>query len=189
MALWLRPVTPPSIVMGRCCSKLSLLTHFLTPRHLLICKCRAHRPEFKMLHLDWPSGLAVRESNKWHWQELEYESKLTFCRPTIRPLEEVVSAYNALAKPLQNNSELNSFLTTYFGRAGSELSPVPESELQTDPTFLANVSSPDVSDFVRQVIDIWPDLTRRYVGGANCSGCVNSFIPVNRTFVVAGGTC
>ena len=38
-----------------------------------------------------------------------------------------------------------------------------------------------------QVIDIWPDLTRRYAGPSNCTGCVDSFIPINRTFIVAGG--
>lgn len=99
----------------------------------------------------------------------------------------MIAGFNNLTKPLSNNTELNDFLTTYFGRAGSELSPVPEDELETDPTFLANVSSADVSDFIRQVIDIWPELTRRYVGAANCTGCVDSFLPINRTFVIAGG--
>ena len=67
------------------------------------------------------------------------------------------------------------------------MEPVPTEELETDPEFLDNVNSSVIVDFTRQVIDIWPDLTRRYVGAGNCTGCVNSFIPVNRTFVVAGG--
>jgi alpha,alpha-trehalase len=44
-----------------------------------------------------------------------------------------------------------------------------------------------VRSFIRQVIEIWPDLTREYVGAGNCTGCVRSFIPLNKTFVVAGG--
>jgi alpha,alpha-trehalase len=52
---------------------------------------------------------------------------------------------------------------------------------------LDNINSTTVSEFVSKVIDIWPDLTRRYAGPGNCTDCVNSFIPVNRTFVVAGG--
>jgi alpha,alpha-trehalase len=52
---------------------------------------------------------------------------------------------------------------------------------------LDNVNSSTVANFTSQVIDIWPDLTRRYAGPGNCTECVNSFIPVNRTFVVAGG--
>lgn len=55
------------------------------------------------------------------------------------------------------------------------------------PDFLEGVNSSTVEDFTRKVIDIWPDLTRRYVGAGNCTGCVSSFLPVNRTFVVAGG--
>jgi alpha,alpha-trehalase len=88
---------------------------------------------------------------------------------------------------LSNNTELNDFLTTFFGEAGSELAPVPTDQLTTNATFLRNVNSSTIESFISQVIDIWPDLTRTYVGSGNCSGCVSSFIPVNRTFVVAGG--
>jgi alpha,alpha-trehalase len=112
---------------------------------------------------------------------------LTWSRPTTRPLDEVLAAFSNLTRPIQNNTELNDFLSTYFGEAGSELEPVPTDELETDPKFLDNVNSSVLVDFTRQVIDIWPDLTRRYTGAGNCTGCVNSFIPVNRTFVVAGG--
>lgn len=108
-------------------------------------------------------------------------------RPTIRPLNEVLAAFQNLTRPIQNNTALNTFLTTYFGQAGSELEALPTSQLTTQPDFLDNVNSSIVANFTSQVIDIWPDLTRRYVGGGNCTGCVSSFIPVNRTFVVAGG--
>jgi alpha,alpha-trehalase len=112
---------------------------------------------------------------------------LTLYRPTIRPLDEVLTAFQNLSRPIQNNTALNDFLTTYFGKAGSELQPLPEDELEVQPDFLESVNSSVVEDFTRQVIDIWPDLTRRYVGAGNCTGCVSSFLPVNRTFVVAGG--
>lgn len=115
------------------------------------------------------------------------ESELTFTRPTIRPLDEVITAFNNLSRPIENNTALNDFLTTYFGEAGSELEAVPPDQLETQPDFLDNVNSSTIADFVSQVIDIWPDLTRRYVGGGNCTGCVDSFLPLNRTFVVAGG--
>ncbi|ORY09166.1 Six-hairpin glycosidase-like protein [Clohesyomyces aquaticus] len=97
-----------------------------------------------------------------------------------------------LARPFEdsktfNNTALNEFLGKYFGKAGSELEAISPDLLETQPDFLSNVNSSTVSDFISQVIDIWPDLTRRYVGAGNCSGCVTSFIPVNRTFVVAGG--
>lgn len=117
-----------------------------------------------------------------------FEDSKTFVDlPTTRPLEEVLAAFATLSKPIQNDTALNEFLSTYFGKAGSELEPVPRDQLKTQPEFLNNVNSSVVKDFTRQVIDIWPDLTRRYIGADSCSGCVDSFIAVNRTFVVAGG--
>lgn len=113
--------------------------------------------------------------------------RLTRRRPTTRPLNEVLAAFANLSKPIQNDTALNNFLSTYFGQAGSELEEVPDSELGTNPEFLANVNSSIVAEFTSKVIDIWPDLTRRYAGSGNCTDCVSSFIPVNRTFVVAGG--
>jgi len=115
------------------------------------------------------------------------DSKTFVDLPTTRPLDEVLAAFANLSRPIQNNTALNEFLSEYFGEAGSELEEVPTDELETQPDFLENVNSSVVRDFTRQVIDIWPDLTRRYVGAGNCSECVNSFLPVNRTFVVAGG--
>lgn len=110
------------------------------------------------------------------------------CRPTIKPVDEVLEAFSKLTLPLSNNSELHEFLSTYFGPAGGELEAVPTDQLHVSPTFLDNVSDDVIKQFVDSVINIWPDLTRKYVGaGELCTGCADSFIPVNRTFVVAGG--
>lgn len=99
----------------------------------------------------------------------------------------MIAAFNKLSQPLSNNSELNAFLATNFAPAGGELEEVPKDQLHTDAKFLTNLEDAVVKEFVSKVIDIWPDLTRRYGGPGNCSACANSFIPVNRTFVVAGG--
>ncbi|KAI2464354.1 glycoside hydrolase family 37 protein [Annulohypoxylon bovei var. microspora] len=115
------------------------------------------------------------------------DSKTFVDLPTKVPLDDVLAAFDKLTKPLSNNTELNDFLSTYFGQAGSELAQVPQSQLETNPVFLDKIDDSVVKQFVQKVIDIWPDLTRTYVGATNCTGCVDSFIPVNRTFVVAGG--
>lgn len=52
---------------------------------------------------------------------------------------------------------------------------------------MEHVNSSNVADFVNRIINIWPDLTRSYVGSTNCDGCVDSFLDLQRTFVVAGG--
>ena len=64
---------------------------------------------------------------------------------------------------------------------------MPEDQLTTDPQFLKRVNDTVIKEFVGKVIDIWPDLTRTYKGAGNGTSLPNSFIPVNRTFVVAGG--
>lgn len=92
-----------------------------------------------------------------------------------------------MTKPLSNNTELNDFLTTYFGQAGSELSDVPQDQLSTDPKFLNKIDDPVIKEFAEKVMDIWPDLTRIYTGPANCTGCPNSFLPMKRRFVLPGG--
>ncbi|KAK7989203.1 Glycerol-3-phosphate dehydrogenase [Apiospora arundinis] len=115
------------------------------------------------------------------------DSKTFVDMPTLRPLQEVVAAFNNLSKPLSNNTELNDFLSTYFGKAGSELRDVPKDQLTTDAAFLDKVNDTVIREFTQKVIDIWPDLTRDYVGAGNCPDCVDSFIPLKRTFVVAGG--
>lgn len=111
-----------------------------------------------------------------------------FSRPAIRPLEEIEAAFEELEKPLTNDTALNEFLSTFFADAGGELTPVDEDELEVDPVFLDDIDDTVINEFIHQVIDIWPDLTRSYSGVVgNCTTCPNSFIPINRTFVVAGG--
>lgn len=115
------------------------------------------------------------------------DSKTFVDLPTKLPLDEVMAAFEKLSKPLSNNTELHEFLSTYFGEAGSELEAVSLDELTTDPAFLDKIEDSVIKQFVEKVIGIWPDLTRKYVGAEQCDGCVNSYIPINRTFVVAGG--
>ncbi|KAI0543143.1 Six-hairpin glycosidase-like protein [Xylaria digitata] len=115
------------------------------------------------------------------------DSKTFVDLPTKLPLDQVLAAFEKLEKPLSNNTELHEFLSTYFGEAGSELEDVPADQLETDPVFLDDIEDSVIKEFVEKVIDIWPDLTRKYVGAKRCDGCVDSYIPINRTFVVAGG--
>ncbi|KAL1841579.1 hypothetical protein VTJ49DRAFT_6889 [Mycothermus thermophilus] len=115
------------------------------------------------------------------------DSKTFVDMPTTKPLADVIAAFNRLSRPISNNSELNAFLLENFAPAGGELEEVPEEELAVDPKFLDKLQDTTIKEFVRKVIDIWPDLTRRYAGSSSCSECTDSFIPVNRSFVVAGG--
>ncbi|KAK7217542.1 hypothetical protein V2G26_005545 [Clonostachys chloroleuca] len=117
------------------------------------------------------------------------DSKTFVDMPAIKPLEEIQAAFDKLEKPLSNNTALNNFLDENFADAGGELIAVPEDQLTTDPVFLNRINDTVIQEFTKKVIDIWPDLTRQYSpsSSSNCTSCPNSFIPVNHTFVVAGG--
>lgn len=112
---------------------------------------------------------------------------LLACRPTKLPLDEVIANFEKLTKPLKNNTELHDFLAANFEPAGTELKPVPLEQLKTSPVFLEKINDTVIKEFSEAVIQIWPELTRNYESSISCSGCVNSYIPINRTFVVAGG--
>lgn len=118
---------------------------------------------------------------------MSHKSRADHGRPALKPLDEIQEAFDKLEKPLKNNSALNEFLDEYFGDAGGELVEVPKDDLDTDPKFLDDIDDTVVKEFVGKVIDIWPDLTRRYEPVDTCEDCPSSFIPVNRTFVVPGG--
>lgn len=99
----------------------------------------------------------------------------------------MLSAYDQLEKPLQNNTELSDFLTEYFTPAGSELLAIDPATLVTNATFLQNLNSSVNREFVQEIVDKWPELTRTYNASAGCDDCASSFIPVKRPFVIAGG--
>ncbi|OAA37892.1 trehalase precursor [Metarhizium rileyi] len=117
------------------------------------------------------------------------DSKTFVDMPALKSLEEIQAAFSKLQRPLANNSELNTFLATYFADVGHELQEVPGSQLTTDAQFLASINDTVIKEFTQKVIGIWPSLTRSYNASATstCADCPNSFIPIKRPFVVAGG--
>ncbi|PKS10475.1 hypothetical protein jhhlp_002226 [Lomentospora prolificans] len=115
------------------------------------------------------------------------DSKTFVDMPGKKPLDEILAAFEKLEKPLKNDTALQDFLSEYFAEAGGEIVHVPTDELSTDPVFLDDIDDVVIREFVGKVIEIWPDLTRSYVGSGECEDCPDSYLPVNRTFVVAGG--
>lgn len=97
------------------------------------------------------------------------------------------SAYDLLAKPLQNNTELLDFLGDNFGPAGQELIPVDPGSLVVNASFLDGIENAVNREFTEAVIDLWPDLTRSVNESAICVECEKSLLSIKRPFVVAGG--
>ncbi|KAF4807695.1 Trehalase [Colletotrichum siamense] len=116
------------------------------------------------------------------------DSKTFVDMPAVKTMEEIQAAFDNLTKPLSNNTELLNFIKNNFASAGDELKAVSKDLLRPDPKFLNKINDTVIKEFANKVIDIWSDLTRKYENPAgNCTNCPTSFIPLNRTFVVAGG--
>jgi alpha,alpha-trehalase len=79
------------------------------------------------------------------------DSKTYVDLPTIRPLNEVLAAFEQLPTPLVNGTELQNFLSTYFGKAGGEIAPLPSEQLVTNATFLNKIDDQIVNSFLSQV--------------------------------------
>ena len=79
------------------------------------------------------------------------DSKTYVDLPTIRPLDEVVSAFANLPSPLVNGTELQEFLSTYFGSPGGEIAPLETAQLITNATFLEKIDDKIVQSFLSQV--------------------------------------
>lgn len=79
------------------------------------------------------------------------DSKTYVDLPTIRPLEEVLAAFAKLPSPLTNGTELQMFLSSYFGQPGGEIAPLPEDQLVTNATFLDKIDDEIVHGFLSQV--------------------------------------
>ena len=101
-------------------------------------------------------------------------------------LQDVVAGYQDLKKMypkgLRNDSNLQSFLATYFLQTGNELTQLRNVKASK---YTGQPSTLEISDFVQKVVDIWPTLTRET--NPVCKSCLSSLIPLKHSFIVAGG--
>lgn len=79
------------------------------------------------------------------------DSKTYVDLPTLRPVDEVIAAFDQLPKPVVNGSELQEFLSTYFGEPGGEIMSLPEDQIWTNATFLEKIDDPVVQHFLSEV--------------------------------------
>ncbi|CAG8639059.1 17646_t:CDS:2, partial [Cetraspora pellucida] len=114
------------------------------------------------------------------------DSKTFVDMPTKKPLEEVLEAGSKLPQNA-SISILQDFVNSYFSKEGQELIQTEILNFNQSPSFLEKIKQPIIREFAKQVHNYWPNLTRKVDQSFMCSGCVSSFIPVNRSFVIPGG--
>ncbi|CAG8710030.1 1465_t:CDS:2, partial [Acaulospora morrowiae] len=114
------------------------------------------------------------------------DSKTFVDMPTLKPLEEVIAAFSRIPQNASRDTLLD-FISTYFGSEGQELVPATLDHFPYHPSFLQKIRSPILYEFAIRVHNYWPNLARKVDQSFMCAGCVSSFIPMNRSFVIPGG--
>lgn len=123
------------------------------------------------------------------------DSKTFVDKPTKKPLNQVLAAYQALISnsssssngSAPSNTSIAQFVSDNFGMEGQELQQANLTDFKQSPSFLKNISDAQVRDFSAAVHSFWPQLARTVNTSFLCQGCVSSFLPVNNTFIVPGG--
>ncbi|ORY93580.1 Six-hairpin glycosidase-like protein [Syncephalastrum racemosum] len=113
------------------------------------------------------------------------DSKTFVDKPTSKPLNDVLSAFNALGDN-PSKDKVQSFVNDNFLEEGTELRPV-NLTVKADLPLLDTIDDLTYRGWASQVHQYWANLTFEFDTSFLCEGCVSSTLPVNRPFVVPGG--
>lgn len=127
-----------------------------------------------------------------------YTDQKTFVdKPTSRPADDVVSAFNGIVTTAGNSTtnitiqQIVDFVDTNFQGEGLELEALALPNFIENPPFLDNVSDPLIKAFAQTVHTFWTQLARgtneSTLCGVGGNDCESTLIPLNHTFVVPGG--
>ncbi|KAM9988691.1 hypothetical protein ACTFIY_004730 [Dictyostelium cf. discoideum] len=118
------------------------------------------------------------------------DSKTFVDMPMRTTIENINELFNQLLLNTSKNGgpnkeELAAFLSENFYPAGYEVEPVTPVDWVPNPSFLDEITDPNLVDFARSIHGKWLELTRIFNTSGLCDGCYSS-IPVNNPFVIAG---
>ncbi|ORX94956.1 glycoside hydrolase [Basidiobolus meristosporus CBS 931.73] len=114
------------------------------------------------------------------------DSKTFVDKPTSKPLDQVLAAYDSLSATADTNS-ISQFVQENFLEPGIELVPADLPEYRDQPEFLNNIQDKVLRGWGQIVHSYWKKLTRRMDKSFLCKGCVTSLLDISRPFVVPGG--
>ncbi|CAO3677099.1 unnamed protein product [Umbelopsis vinacea] len=117
--------------------------------------------------------------------EIYSDSKTFVDMPTKKPLDQVVSAFNAIGVNASVD-QVKQFVSDNFWDAGKELQPV-QLQVTPNPKVLEKIDDVILRGWVSDLNQYWANLTFEFDTTFLCDGCVTSTLPVARRFVVPGG--
>ncbi|KAI9288330.1 trehalase [Umbelopsis sp. AD052] len=113
------------------------------------------------------------------------DSKTFVDRPTAKPVNEVLNAFNMLGKN-PSKADLRMFVDENFLETGMELSQVVM-ESKQDLAILKSIQDPSYRVWMSDLNNYWSNLTYSFNTTFLCDGCSSSILPTKRPFVVPGG--
>ncbi|KAJ2959529.1 hypothetical protein NQZ79_g5031 [Umbelopsis isabellina] len=113
------------------------------------------------------------------------DSKTFVDRPTAKPVEEVLKAFQQLGKD-PSVTDVRMFVDENFLEPGMELSQVLIKS-NKQPQILERVTDPAYSVWMTDLNQYWSNLTYTFNTTFLCDGCQTSILPTKRPFVVPGG--
>ncbi len=117
------------------------------------------------------------------------DSKTIVDKPTTNATNATIAAYRNYTSNGLTYGEVTQFLDNYFRGEGLELKAVSVNDFPQNPASISAIPNQYVRQFLLAVHQIWGLLIRDTDQTALCTGgkCESSLIPLNHTFVVAGG--
>ena len=117
------------------------------------------------------------------------DSKTIVDKPTTNTTNATIAAYRNFTSNGLTYGEVTQFLDNYFQGEGLELKKVSVNDFPENPASISAIPNQYVRQFLLAVHHIWDLLIRETDQTALCTEgkCESSLIPLNHTFVIAGG--
>lgn len=103
--------------------------------------------------------------------------------------EEVLADFNKLWRICDGNldkKQIQDFVNSHF-EAGNELEEWSPADYTTEPKLLKEINNPEVKNFTKELIEVWPLLARKVKSEVWRNNEQYSLVPVPNGFVIPGG--
>lgn len=117
------------------------------------------------------------------------DSKTFVDMSLVNPVNETLANFYAMMTETENNpsrEKVQEFVNKNFRSIG-ELEEIHPTDFQSEPKIVKEISDPVVRTFTKNLIGIWPSLTRKVSYHVFEDPDTHSLIPVEYPFIIPGG--
>ncbi|KAI7874922.1 glycoside hydrolase [Lichtheimia hyalospora FSU 10163] len=114
------------------------------------------------------------------------DSKTFVDMPTVKPVDQVLKAFDDIGGENASRSDIGLFVSENFAPAGTEVTryPLPAYD---DPPWFEQVDDIHYRGWLEVLHRTWGNLTFQYDASQICDGCGSTVLPSKHPFVLPGG--